>query len=206
MLDDAPTPLPAVPEAPLRLYPKLLGAAWHALSPTVQRIHIDRAMTNAEGIVQVSRAPGRLMGRILDAAHVPQSSNAAEVRLAVCHRGHVEQWHRAFGGLPLVTHQSEAPSGHLAERFGPVEFRFRLAVKHGALLFRQESLAIRLGPLRVPLPDWLSIKIAGREGPAGELDEPSIRTTVDVRVTAPTGSLLFAYRGTVRWSPGSTPS
>ena len=187
-----------------RLYPTLLGAAWHSLDPTVQRIHSAPSAMHAEGIFQVSRGGGVLMRRILDAAHVPQPSHAADVRLVVCHRGRHERWHRAFGGLPLVTHQSEAPGGLLAERIGILEFRFRLAVKHGALLFRQESFAIRLGPLRVPLPDWLSIEIAGREGPAGAPDETSDCTTVDVRVTAPTGSLLFAYRGTVRRSPGST--
>src|SRR3712207_1358147 len=59
-------------------------------------------------------------------------------------------------------------SGLLAERIGMLEFRFRLAVQHGALLFRQERLAIRLGRLRVPLPDRLSVKVAAREGPAGD--------------------------------------
>jgi hypothetical protein len=200
MLDDSLQPLTASPGEPHRLYPKLLGAAWHALDPAVQRIHTDPAATHAEGVFQVSRAPGALMWRILDAAQVPPASNATEVHLAVCHRGLVERWHRAFGSLPLVTLQTEAPGGLLAERIGILEFRFRLVVKHGALLFRQEGFAIRLGPFRVPLPEWLSIKIAGREGPAGGPDGASDLTTVDVRVTAPTGSLLFAYRGTVRWS------
>ena len=152
----------------------------------------------------MSRVPGPLLGRILDAAHVPRSSDAAQVRLAVSHRGLVERWHRTFGGRPLVTVQSEAPGGLLAERVGVLEFRSRLAVEDGALLFRHVGLAIRLGPLRVPLPDWLSIKVAGQEGPADSGDDPGPHTTVDVRVTGPTGGLLFAYRGTVRWCSGDT--
>jgi Domain of unknown function (DUF4166) len=202
MLDDVPTPLTLSPGAPLRLYPKLLGPAWSALDPVVQRVHADAALTHARGAFRVSRAPGRLLGRILDAAHVPPSSSAAEVRLSICHRGLVERWHRTFGGRPLVTLQSEAPGGLLAERIGVLEFRFRLIVKDGALLYRQVGCIIRLGTLRVALPDWLSIKVAGREGPASADDGSSPRTSVDVRVTTPGGSLLFAYRGIVRWCSG----
>ena len=133
----------------------------------MQRVHTDASLTHAEGVFQVSRAPGWLLGRIFDVAQVPRSSRTARVRLAVSHRGLVERWHRAFGGRPLVTFQSEAPGGLLAERVGVLEIRSSLAVKHGALLFRQSDSALCAWvALRVPLPDWLSIKVAGREGPA----------------------------------------
>ena len=182
-----------------RLYPKLLGAAWASLDPVVQRVHAAPAEAYAEGTAQVSRAPGRLMGYVLDAARVPRSSCASAVRLAVWHRGTDERWHREFGGRPLVTHQSEAPGGLLAERIGVLEFRFRLVAQSGALLFRQEALALRLGALRIALPGWLSPIVAAREGPAAVPDGDEDRTSVDVRVTLPTGALLFAYRATVRW-------
>jgi len=204
MLDDTAQPLTDAPRGPLRLYPKLLGAAWQALDPAVQRVHTDASLTHAEGTFQVSRAPGSLLGRIFDVAHVPRASNAAQVRLAVSHRGLVERWQREFGGRPLVTVQSEAPGGLLAERTGVLEFRSRLTVKNGALLFRHTGLAICLGPLRVPLPDWLSIKVGGREGPADAGGDSRPHTTVEVRVTGPTGGLLFAYRGTVRWCSGDS--
>jgi hypothetical protein len=114
-------------------------------------------------------------------------------------RCQTERWHRVFGGRPLVTHQSEAPGGLLAERLGILEFRFRLVAQNGALLFRQEALALRLGALRVPLPDCISPIVAAREGPVVESDGAGDVTSVDVRVTTPSGALLFAYRGTVRW-------
>ena len=182
-----------------RLYPKLLGAAWASLDSVVQRVHTDPAETYAEGTAQVSRAPGRLMGYVLDAAGVPRPSCASAVRLAVWHRGTAERWHRVFGGRPLVTYQSEAPGNLLAERIGVLEFRFRLVAQDGALLFRQEALALRLGALRIPLPGCISPIVAAREGPAAAPDGDPNRTSVDVRVTLPTGALLFAYRGTVRW-------
>jgi hypothetical protein len=187
-----------------RLYPKLLGAAWHQVAPAVQRAHADASLTHAEGVFQVSRARGSLLGRILDLVHVPRASTAMPVRLAVRHRGLVERWQRSFGGRPLVTLQSEAPGGLMAERVGVLEILSAVSVRDGELLYRHVGLAIRLGPVRVTLPDWLSIKVAGREGPADPGDDPRPHTRVEVRVTGPTGGLLFAYRGTVRWCSGDS--
>jgi hypothetical protein len=200
---DDPRPLQtAASQAPSRLYPRLLGAAWDRLPPAVQRVHTDDALTHAEGVLQVSRAPGRLTGLLLDAARVPPASRAARVRLTVehltsGHTGPAERWCRVFERCRLVTVQTEAPGGLLAERIGLLEFRFRLAVKDGAILFRQQRLVVCLGPVRLPLPHRLAPQIAGREAAADDGE----RTKVEVRVTTPGGSLLFSYHGAVRWTP-----
>lgn len=217
----ASTPPSAAPDyraTPVRLYPRLLGDAWDSLAPALQRVHTDPSLTHAAGLFQVSRAPGRLLGLLLNAARVPHVSDRAQVRLAVetwgtgdgrdagvawnagAASGSVERWQRVFDGCPLTTLQSAAPGGLLAERVGILEFRFQLAVKHGELVFRQHSLAICLGRWRLPLPHWLSPQIAARESAVHEaaIAEPA-ETRVDLRVMAPGGSLLFSYRGTVRW-------
>jgi hypothetical protein len=130
-------------------------------------------------------------------------------------RGPAERWRREFDGVPLVTYQSEAPGGLLAERLGPLEFWFRLTVSDGALIYRQESLGLRLGAHRIQIPAWLAVEIAAREAPADRLSHhddgsalPSIerppsvgRTCVEVRLSGPAGGLIFAYRGSVSWSP-----
>ena len=207
-IDEARASQTTEPETDHRLYPTLLGASWDALHPAVQLAHTVPGEAHASGTFRVGRGPGFLTGWLLDLARVPPSSPAIDVRLAIQHRGLSERWHRAFDGAPLVTYQSAAPGGVLAERVGPLEFRFRLAVRDGSLLYRQVGFAICLGPLRIPLPEWAAITIACREGAAPPVDPPPMaepraapldRTTVDVRVTAPTGTLLFAYRGTVRW-------
>jgi hypothetical protein len=209
--DDPSPPPPAIPSRE-RLYPRLLGDAWDTLDPALQRIHTDPRLTHAAGLLQVSRAPGRLLGLLLTAARVPQASDRAQVRLAVetgdadigrdggATSGPVERWHRVFDGHPLVTLQSEAPGGLLAERVGILEFRFQLAVKRGEPVFLQHSLVICLGGRRLPLPHWLAPRIAARESAIGEstAGQPD-QTRVDLRVMAPGGSLLFSYRGTVRW-------
>jgi hypothetical protein len=169
----------------------------------VQRVHACDEVTRAEGDFQVSRAPGRLLGLLLDVAGVPRSSDHARLRLIVETVGAGERWSRAFDGLPLVTLQCEAPVGLLAERIGPLEFRLRLAAKDGDLLFRQERVAVCLGRWRLPVPHWLAPQIAGREGAAGQSGEPD-QTKVEVRVMAPGGGLLFSYRGTVHWDARET--
>jgi hypothetical protein len=183
-------------DAASRLYPRLLGVAWDSLDPSVQRVHADESLTHADGVFQVSRAPGRLLGLILDVARVPRASGGVRVRLAVVCRGPTEHWRRVFDGRPLETVQTAGGDGLLVERIGVLEIRFRLAVKHGELVFRQQSLTVCLGPMRVRLPHWLALQVAAREGPAGQPD----LTKVEVRVMTPGGNPLFSYRGTVRWA------
>ena len=193
-----------------RLYPRLLGAAWARLDPAVQRVHTSYGTiagpVRATGTFEVRRAPGRPIGLMLDLAGGPLAADAAPVQLAIAHRmtrrGPVERWHRVFGGRPLVTRQSEAPGGLLAERIGLLEFRFRLAAEDGALLFEQESCQVGLGRYRLRLPGWLSPAIWCREQTAHDLADGPDQTSVFVKVTAPGGGLVFSYRGTVHWDRG----
>jgi hypothetical protein len=177
------------------LYPRLLGAAWNDLDPAVRRAHAGGAVDHAVGLLQVRHGPGRLRRLILRAAGVPARSLAAEVHVTVSRNGPVERWRRQFGDTSLVSIQRGGPDRLLAERFGLFEIRFRLAPIGGELVFQQVGLALRLGPLHLPLPDLLAPRVAGRAGTAGGSD----RTSVAVVVTTPRGGLLFSYRGSVRW-------
>ncbi|MFN8633916.1 MAG: DUF4166 domain-containing protein [Chloroflexota bacterium] len=200
------TPQPAHSGGQRTLYRRLLGPAWDDLAPSVQQLHGD-AIAWAEGRFQVSRAPGRLLGLILDAARVPPVSDAVPVRLSVTATatgaGPVERWLRTFGDRPLVTVQYAAAGGLLGERAGILDLRLRLAAEDRALLFRQEGQGLWLGPWRLPLPDWPTIRVSGRASPvtrAGAVDGQDERAVqVEVRVRAPTGSLLFGYRGVIRF-------
>jgi hypothetical protein len=183
------------PVSPRGLYPRLLGAGWDDVDPAVRRAHAEGTVLHAEGVLRVRHGTGRLTRLILCAARVPPPSDAAVVRVSVSRRGPVERWHRTIEGKPLVTVQRAGPGGLLVERLGILELRFRLAVAGGAVTFRQMGLAVRLGRLRLPVPGWLSPRVAAREGPA---DGPD-RTSVAVEVSAPTEGLLFSYQGSVRW-------
>lgn len=183
------------PGSRLGLYRRLLGTSWCELDSAVRDAHDDAAVARAAGSFRIRHGTGRLGRILLRAARVPPPADAAEVQLLVRRRGSVEWWHRRFAGTPLETVQREGPDGLLIERLGPLEVWFRLVAVGGALVYRQVGLAVRVGPLRLRLPRWISPQVAAREGPAGG---PG-RTHVAVVVAAPTGGLLFAYEGSMRW-------
>jgi hypothetical protein len=185
----------------LRLYPRLVGAAWSRLHPAIQDVHTRPGPVQAQARFAVRRRPGRLAGWLLDLARVPAAGDAVTVQLTVepwdTPAGPRERWRRRFGGRPLVSLQAETPGGLLAERIGPLEFCFRLAVEHGSLVFEQRGCRLRVGPVSARLPHWLAPVIWCREAGTDKIDE----TVVVVTVSAPGGGLLFSYQGTVDWGP-----
>ena len=90
-----------------------------------------------------------------------------------------------------MTVQYQRGADLLAERLGCLEFWFRLRVIEHALDFWHIGTACVLGPIRVPLPQWVSPRIVAREW-AG-LEEVSLQ--VAVRVSLPFIGLLMAYEG-----------
>jgi len=105
-----------------------------------------------------------------------------------------ETWSRTFAGKALMTVQYQRGADLLAERLGGLEFRFRLCVIEHALEFWHMGTAGVLGPLRVPLPRWLSPRITAREW-AG-LEAGSLQ--VAVRISLPFIGLLIAYEGCLK--------
>jgi hypothetical protein len=93
-----------------------------------------------------------------------------------------------------MTVQYQRGTDLLAERLGCLEFWFRLRVIEHALDFWHTGTTGVLGPLRVPLPRWLSPRITAREW-AG-LEEGSLQ--VEVRISLPLIGLLMAYEGCLK--------
>jgi hypothetical protein len=145
--------------------------------------------------MRVCHGPGWLRRLLLVAVRAPARSAAIPVRLVVLRRGLVECWQRTFGAQRLVTTQMPAPGGLLSERAGPLEIRFRLVATDGTLLYRQESLAVSVGRLRLPVPRWLALQVTSREAPTGQPNQ----TSLVVEIADPRGGLLFSYAGSVRW-------
>jgi hypothetical protein len=103
---------------------------------------------------------------------------------------------RLFDGKPVVTDQ-RAVSGLLAERFGALEFRFRLSFADHAIHYRQVGVMLRLAlPFfpEIPLPGWASPQVSARETAGGT----EMETRVLVEVSAPLAGLLFSYEGELR--------
>jgi hypothetical protein len=178
--------------APLALYPRLLGAAWTDLDEAVRSMHLDGVIFNGQATFQVRHGRNPVARLLAWLARLPPPGAAVPTRLTVTRCGAGERWQRRFGTRTLDSTQLPGIGGCLNERFGALVFRFRLVASGGALEYRQVGAALRLGPLRVPLPAWLAPRASGREAPV-----PAGRTRVTAAVTLPLVGLLIAYDGEV---------
>jgi Domain of unknown function (DUF4166) len=173
------------------LYPSLVGEQWAHLGEPVQRLHMTTGKLLGAGRFTVrhgDRAPARLLARLLG---LPAAGTDVHVRLVVTPHEHGERWHRTFGASPIVSEQSAGKSGLMVERLGLTEVRYRLEVAGGALFYRQMATALRLGPIRLPLPRRLAPQIVARE--SAMPDEKGIH--ISVKVTLPVVGLLVSYKG-----------
>jgi hypothetical protein len=182
------------------LYPRLFGAAWLEIDTALQRIHCNGEPVHAAGVFRISRGTSLGAKLLLWFLRLPPANAAAQVELIVRPVGESETWLRLFDGKPVVTVQRESVSGLLAERFGPLEFRFRLSFGDHTIHYRQVGLILRLAlPFfrEIPLPRWASPQVSARE--TAEASE--METRVLVEVSAPLAGLLFSYEGKLKREP-----
>lgn len=179
---------------PPALYPRLLESSWHELAAPVRDMHLDgAALLYGSGFFRIRHGTSHLGCLLAWLMHMPSATEATNTRLVILPLGHGERWVRHFGDQYFVSTQREAFGGGLLERIGPLELRFRLEARDGALFYRQVGAALRLGPLRVPLPRRIAPRVEAKEEPGG-----ADRTHVTVVVTAPWVGLLVSYEGHIK--------
>lgn len=174
------------------LYMQVMGESWIQIAEPVRCAHETDSILRAHGHVRVERGHhyfSRVLGRLL---RLPHPTAAADTRLTVTSRAGGERWERRFNGRRLETWQYQSNAGELAERFGVLEFRFRLDAACGSLLYVQREAALRCGSLRLRIPGAWAPRVEAREDPAG-----SKRIKVDVRVFLPGVGPLISYAGIV---------
>jgi len=179
------------------LYPRLFGMAWSEIDTALQRMHCNCQPVHAAGVFRISHGNSLGAKLLLLFLRLPPPNTAAQVELIVRPIGESETWLRLFDGKPIVTVQRESVSGLLAERFGPLEFRFRLSFADHTIHYRQVGVILHLAlPFfsEIPLPRWLSPHVSAWET-AGASE---IETRVQVEVSAPLAGLLFSYEGKLR--------
>ena len=177
------------------LYPRLLAAEWGNLDPAVQGLHAH----GAAGAIEIRHGSTRLARLLLRIMRMPPTAPAVWTRLDILHCHGGERWVRWFGDHVVATLQREQTGRLLAERFGALEFYFRLRVADGALHYEQTGTALCLGPWRVPLPRRMAPRVSAQEAPTGR-----DRTHVLVSVTMPMAGFLISYEGGMELqAPGS---
>jgi hypothetical protein len=130
-----------------------------------------------------------MLARIL---RLPRPTAAAETQLMVIADSDGEVWQRTFNGRRFKTRQYQSNPSELAERFGVLEFRFRLDASGGNLLYVQRDASVVFGPIRLRIPGPWAPRVEAREAPAGPT-----RIKVAVRVVVPAVGQLIAYDGFV---------
>jgi hypothetical protein len=170
------------------LYQRLLGAAWHDLAEPVRRSHADSSEVRCTGEFRIRHGahPGaRLIAQI---ARLPRESGCAAARLRIVPTEGGERWERFFDGRAFTSRQ-RAEGGLLVERVGAAEYRFRLAAEDGALIYRAAGVALRIGPLRLFLPSFVTPRAAGKE------ESREGRAHIFVEVSLPLIGRLIEYEG-----------
>jgi hypothetical protein len=157
----------------------------------VHRFHLGDRPVAAAGSLDVERGssiPSRLIGAIL---RFPRAGRGQPVEVTITSERGTEHWHRRIGGRSLDSSQRRS-GGVVTEYAGATELRMRLSVTADGIALAPLSGALRIGPLRIPLPDAL----------APHTSATATATTndgfeVEARIWVPSIGLLIAYRGHV---------
>ena len=174
------------------LYVRVVGDQWAQVADPIRCVHTRRSILRASGRLRVEHGPhfvARIVARLL---RLPRPTAAADTQLVVTSRPDGEHWRRTFDGRRFDTWQYESNAFELAERYGVLEFRFRLDASAGSLLYVQRGASLSFGPVRVRIPARWAPRVEAREDPAGQA-----RLKVSVRVVVPGVGQLIAYEGIV---------
>ena len=174
------------------LYARAMGDAWFQLADPIRALHSTHATTRARGRLRVEHGPHRLCRILAGSVRLPKPAAATPTELIVAgdHRG--ERWQRVFGARRFETWQYQSSPSEVSERYGCLEFRFRLCASGGRLLYVQREAALRFVTRRLRLPRCLAPHIEACEEAAG----PG-RVSVAVSVTLPGVGVLIAYDGII---------
>jgi hypothetical protein len=144
------------------------------------------------GVLKVGHGDRRAARMFAGLLRLPPAGDAVDTTLVVTPTPGGEHWLRTFGTRALSTRQYPLEDGDIAERFGPLELRFRREASGGGTVYRQIGTALVLGPARIPLPRWCAPRVTAREDPAGDR-----RIRIDVRVEMPVVGPILTYAGTI---------
>mgnify|MGYP000887922834 CR=1 FL=1 len=143
-----------------------------------------------QGEARVTRSGGWLpliMGWIIG---LPPAAEKTPVHVTVEREADgSERWTRSFAGCAFHSIMNHGPDNSFWERFSPLNFKLKLRVADGRLIYPITSARL----LSLPVPRFLLPKTE-----AFETVDAEGRFVFDVKITLPLGGLLVHYRGWLR--------
>jgi Domain of unknown function (DUF4166) len=142
--------------------------------------------------MRVVHGPGFLARVLIRLLRLPRASEAADMQLNIVADADGEWWYRMFDGVRVTTRQRRVDPDLLVERFGRLEFRFRVVSEGDEIRYEQTNVCMRVGTVALRLPAALAPTVEGRERARG-----ADWTEVRIRVTWPPAGLILEYDGGV---------
>lgn len=171
----------------LPIFEQTLGEDFATLPAPVQRLHRPAGVARHTGTARIETAT-TFMGKIAAiAGGFPLSGGAVDAEVTIETQGRAETWTRKMGQKTFRSTLRCADTGQMTERFGPMLFDLKLAVKDRRLIFpvgRGRAFGV------LPIPAWLTPISETSEG----VDSQG-RFTFDVRLSLPNGALIVHYKG-----------
>ncbi len=156
----------------------------------LHRFHLGDRPVTAVGWLDVDRGSSpvnRCLGALL---RLPRAGAHQPLWVHIANAGGLDRWQRRIGGRRLDSRQRRV-GDILMEYAGPVELRMRMDVTDHDLTLTPIGAALRIGRLRIALPDAVAPHTAAvATGTVNGFE-------VDVRIWLPLTGLLIAYRGYV---------
>ena len=158
-----------------------------ALPPAIRQFHSAEVSPIWTGQATVRRGTSglsRLVGKIIG---LPDASDHVPVEVSVERQvDGTERWTRAFNGKMFHSIMNRGPDQTFWERFGLLNFKLKLQVENGRLIYPiTEARLCGLAMPRFLLPETRAFETVDEQG----------RFVFDVMITLPIGGLLVHYRG-----------
>ena len=127
-------------------------------------------------------------------ANMPPARRDIPLRLQVRSEGELQVWERDFDGFTMTTVQLSHDGELLAERRGPFELLFRIAVVGSTVVYRPVGLRLGLGNVRLRVPAFFGPTVRASAG----CDDGEVEMKVRVEIGLPFFGTLVTYGGSLR--------
>lgn len=166
------------------VFRQVLGPDFNLLASELQRFHSLAGRFELSGKLTV-KGPHSIAGRLMSAMFaLPKTTTETNFKFELEASAKQEIWRRHFPGRLMVS-KMRVGAGVLVERFGPIEFHFRLQADQGQLNMLLQSVTV----FGIPSPRLLMPKMRAQEtGAQGKLH-------FSVSAHLPLVGLLAEYRG-----------